>query len=839
MKRNNLLRTVSIGSILAAVSVSAVSLVWGVPPAVRFRWPLLQQDWQHLFHYVDLDPATPGVQDWNCAASSYDTHRGTDIQIRDFVEMDEGRFIVAVAPGTVLWVEDSYFDRSAFPGNTGPNNFIHIRHDDGSEALYLHFKRWSSLVSGGQRVFEGQPLALVGSSGNSSDPHVHLEIQDAAGIAYDPFAGPCRAGSSYWNFPQPAHITTNPVKAYDVGLALAVPDILMIKERYPDVTHVQQVGSVPHYLWHKLSDIHAGDVVRVIYRTPAGAIYSDNSHTYSAAAPFDWLWWQTFLPATGSLGSWKVQLYLNGMLELEKPFVLDAAPYAAPVVVGRTVPVSRGVARGRLNASDADSGIKRFSISAPAAHGEVVLDGPHANRFHYVPESGYSGSDSFQVVAEDAEGRVSAPATMTLSVSPTLANSLRLEGEEDYVSVPANASLNVSGPFTIEAWVKPTIGSNKWSKLIDRRNPSDLANHGVTLVVRPDQLVIFEIGTGSARWYLYSTTPLPLDRWTHIAAVWDGSWQRLYFNGIESNYQFFAGPVSWSGVGELRIGGSFEPFDSFRGNIDEVRWWSVARSASELQQGASCSFYAAPPPSTLRGNWRFGGNANDSSTFANHGARVAGASFVTTDAGVPLRCTGQNLDADPQTDANDNCPLVANAAQTDSDLDGVGDACDLCASTRDRAQFDSDGDGVGDACDRCPFLGDSEQPDADGDGAGDGCDPFASDATRGVPSAAITLSLTHDRLTGTTTINWSAEARSSRYELYRGSRAQVEARFYGVCQNGRDPNPNDRLFAESESPAVGSAFFYLVLGVGADGTRGLAGLDSGGRARDLRARDCR
>jgi hypothetical protein len=67
----------------------------------------------------------------------------------------------------------------------------------------------------------------------------------------------------------------------------------------------------------------------------------------------------------------------------------------------------------------------------------------------------------------------------------------------------------------------------------------------------------------------------------------------------------------------------------------------------------------------------------------------------------------------------------------------------------------------------------------------------------------------------------------------------VRTRFYGVCQNNRDPNLADREFRESESPAAGEAFFFQVRGVGADGTRGLAGVDSSGAARDLRARDCR
>lgn len=51
------------------------------------------------------------------------------------------------------------------------------------------------------------------------------------------------------------------------------------------------------------------------------------------------------------------------------------------------------------------------------------------------------------------------------------------------------------------------------------------------------------------------------------------------------------------------------------------------------------------------------------------------------------------------TNDSDNCPLVDNLDQTDSDADGVGDVCDNCLDTFNPAQIDADADGVGDLCD--------------------------------------------------------------------------------------------------------------------------------------------
>ena len=212
--------------------------------------------------------------------------------------------------------------------------------------------------------------------------------------------------------------------------------------------------------------------------------------------------------------------------------------------------------------------------------------------------------------------------------------------------------------------------------------------------------------------------------------------------------------------------------------------------------------------------------------------------LLRTDSGLPLHCFVQDLDGDARADHFDNCPLDANPDQADGDADGFGDACDLCPATFDLARADSDRDGVGDRCDLCPFFGNTDQLDTDGDGSGNLCDPDPSSAALGVPSDAIQLSLSHDPETDETTVNWNAEARSTSYEVYRGSREEIEARFYGACQNSRDAVLTDTSFVEDETPNSGELFHILVVGVAANGSRGLAGPGFEDLQRDLRAKDC-
>jgi hypothetical protein len=83
-----------------------------------------------------------------------------------------------------------------------------------------------------------------------------------------------------------------------------------------------------------------------------------------------------------------------------------------------------------------------------------------------------------------------------------------------------------------------------------------------------------------------------------------------------------------------------------------------------------------------------------------------------------------DTDLDNIPDSIDNCPLISNLDQEDSDGDGQGDVCD----------DDLDGDGVKNDRDNCPFTANFSQTDFDGDGQGDACDNDIDDD--GVPNDA-------------------------------------------------------------------------------------------------------
>lgn len=97
-------------------------------------------------------------------------HRGID------VANSAGTPIVAAQGGTVI---------SAGPAQ-GFGNWVRVRHDDGSVAVYGHMTAASIQVSVGQKVTAGQQIAAIGSEGRSTGPHLHFEIRPDGATATDP-----------------------------------------------------------------------------------------------------------------------------------------------------------------------------------------------------------------------------------------------------------------------------------------------------------------------------------------------------------------------------------------------------------------------------------------------------------------------------------------------------------------------------------------------------------------------------------------------------------------------------------------------------------------------------
>jgi hypothetical protein len=191
-----------------------------------FIWPIRKADglsYNEVYGisgYVDHNTGFPNqLTDFNCGTRSYDTnsgynHQGVDLFTWPFgwrmMDNDEVE-IVAAAPGQIVAKNDGEFDRSC-NFNSNVWNAIYVQHSDGSIAWYGHMKNGStSPKEVGDMVSEGEYLGIVGSSGNSTGPHLHFEVytDNSYTQLVDPFDGPCNSmnADSWWQSQRPY---TNP-----------------------------------------------------------------------------------------------------------------------------------------------------------------------------------------------------------------------------------------------------------------------------------------------------------------------------------------------------------------------------------------------------------------------------------------------------------------------------------------------------------------------------------------------------------------------------------------------------------------------------------------------------
>jgi murein DD-endopeptidase MepM/ murein hydrolase activator NlpD len=127
---------------------------------------ILQNAWQL--------PLSPGVyrltaRFGQCSGLWSHCHTGLDFAA------PEGTPILAVANGTVTATD--------WAGAYGNRTILTL--EDGTDIWYCHQSAYGAEV--GDQVVGGQPIGFVGSTGNSTGPHLHVEVRPGGGDAVDPF----------------------------------------------------------------------------------------------------------------------------------------------------------------------------------------------------------------------------------------------------------------------------------------------------------------------------------------------------------------------------------------------------------------------------------------------------------------------------------------------------------------------------------------------------------------------------------------------------------------------------------------------------------------------------
>jgi hypothetical protein len=275
-----------------------------------------------ILRYVDHDPG-PGARDYACGPVTGDGHKGTDIAIRDLEAMVEGVEVRAAAAGVVEALRDGMADvsveetgRDAVAGREC-GNAIRIAHEGGWTTWYCHLRRGSLMVAEGDRVEVGQPLALVGLSGDTSFPHLHFDVRQGEQVI-DPFVGlqrekDCGPGSEpLWRADVMARLGYQPVVLTNAGFATARPEWQQVRrgDYHADSLPVSAPALV---LWVEGYWVEAGDRVRFELSGPDGAPVVDRTVDLDRG----WRRWFQFMGARRPGDAWPAGTY-TGEVTLER-----------------------------------------------------------------------------------------------------------------------------------------------------------------------------------------------------------------------------------------------------------------------------------------------------------------------------------------------------------------------------------------------------------------------------------------------------------------------------------------------------------------------------------------
>jgi hypothetical protein len=230
-------------------------------------------------NYVDVD-TTSAARDFTCRARAYDGHDGVDFAIRDLGAMRAGVPVLASLAGVVKNVRDGMPDaaiadaasRARIKGRECGNGVV-IDHPGGWQTQYCHLRTGSVRVKPGEQVAAGAVLGLVGLSGHTEFPHVHLAVR-REGTHVDPFTGQTQSAGcgqraqSLWR--DDAELAYEHSALYNAGFDVGAPDINAIRDgRRNDGPFA---GDAPALvMWVDMFGVQTGDRLTFRVTGPDGA----------------------------------------------------------------------------------------------------------------------------------------------------------------------------------------------------------------------------------------------------------------------------------------------------------------------------------------------------------------------------------------------------------------------------------------------------------------------------------------------------------------------------------------------------------------------------------------
>jgi len=157
---------------------------------------------------------------------------------------------------------------------------------------------------------------------------------------------------------------------------------------------------------------------------------------------------------------------------------------------------------------------------------------------------------------------------------------LTFDGNDDFIRM--DSSNDLTGAFTTMAWVRTTGPNNTNSNktIVSKFNGST----GYTLSLDNNNRPRMDWNNGGGN-SIVAGTQIPLNKWHHIAVIYNGTSAALYIDGVLEKTENLSAPIATTH--NFSIGSEFRSQTDIRnifaGDIDEVRFWDRAVTVPELQ----------------------------------------------------------------------------------------------------------------------------------------------------------------------------------------------------------------------------------------------------------------
>jgi hypothetical protein len=228
-----------------------------------------------------------------------------------------------------------------------------------------------------------------------------------------------------------------------------------------------------------------------------------------------------------------------------------------------------------------------------------------------------------------------------------------------YIQIANNPILQIPSQITLAAWVRRTTGIDSWKHVLCK---TDATSSEYWLGYNSSNWPSIMINPGDAddsdRYYHYGVSTAVVDsNWHHLVGTHDGTYVRMYLDGVLISTPESRPGAFYTGTGTLGIGRCIDKFGTYQsaGDIDEVRVYNRALSDSEVANLYSSSkkiFKVSASQNNkltdgLVGMWSFNGpdiagvTAYDRSG-QNHNGTITGATIAIGKVGQALKFDGSS-----------------------------------------------------------------------------------------------------------------------------------------------------------------------------------------------------